>query len=152
VTSYPIAGRLLMHHELHAELVGLCRAGMPNEACGIAAGQADIVMKLHPLTNVSASPERYTVDPYEQLDAYRAIADAGLEPIAVYHSHPHTPARPSETDIAEAYDPDAAYVIVSLAEPTAVVRAFSIRDGDVTELIIQTPGAVDDDTAAERTA
>lgn len=124
------------------ELVARARAGLPNEVCGVAGGLADPeapaeVTRLYPLENASASPERYTVDPAEQLAVYRQMADDGLPCVAVYHSHPATPARPSTTDIAEAYDPDVAYIIVSLAEEEPSVRAFSIREGEVRELTIE---------------
>ncbi len=131
-------GILRLAEGIAEEIESLARAGLPNEVCGLGAGTGGTITRLFPLTNTAASPERYTVDPVEQLQAYRAIDDDGLEPIAVYHSHPVTPARPSATDIAEAYDTGAVYVIVSLAEGEQVVRAWEIRDGRPQELIITT--------------
>lgn len=136
VGDYPLGGTVRMSADLLAELVDVCAAGLPSEACGVAGGRPGEIVRLYPLTNVSASPERYTVDPEEQLHAYWAMADDGLESVAVYHSHPATPARPSLTDIAEAYDPDALHLIVSFAAEEPSVRAFTIRDGLVTEVTI----------------
>jgi proteasome lid subunit RPN8/RPN11 len=136
--DYPYAGSVRMSADLRADLVRLCSAGLPNEACGVAGGRPGEIVRLYPLTNVSASHERYTVDVDEQMDAYRAMADDDLECVAVFHSHPATPARPSRTDIAEAYDPDALYVIVSFAAEAPSVRAFTIRDGSVSETTIET--------------
>lgn len=119
---------------IYLELVERAREALPNEACGLGAGSNGVIVRLYPLTNTAASPERYTVDPAEQLQAYRDIDDAGLECLAVYHSHPATPARPSATDLAEAYDPHVAYIIVSLAADTPSVRAFEIQAGTSTEI------------------
>lgn len=136
--DYPFGGGVRVAPALLAELVALCEAGLPNESCGVVGGRPGEIVRLYPLTNLSASPERYTVDTEEQLEAYRAMADDGLESVAVYHSHPATPARPSRVDIAEAYDPDVIYVIVSFAAEEPSVRAFTIRDGHVTELTVET--------------
>ncbi|MHB1323206.1 MAG: M67 family metallopeptidase [Coriobacteriia bacterium] len=141
--SYPYRGTLGVAPELLDRLVALCRDGLPNEACGLVAGRGREVSALYPLTNLAQSAERYGLDPLEQLDAYYEIVEADLEPIGVYHSHPATPARPSAADIAEAYDPEAAYVIVSLAEREPTVRAFSIREGGVSELTLVIHPAAD---------
>ncbi len=137
IGDYPFAGTVLVAADLLAELISVCAARLPDEACGVAAGRPGEIVRLYPLTNVSASPEYYTADAEEQLEAYRTMADEGLECVAVYHSHPATPARPSTTDIAQAYDPDVLYVIVSFAVQSPSVRAFTIRDGSVTEVTIQ---------------
>ena len=136
--DYPVEGSLRLSPALMRELVDQCSAGLPNEACGVAGGRGDEIVRWYPLDNASASPERYTVDPEQQMEAYRAMADDELDCVAVYHSHPATPARPSLTDIAEAYDPDVFYVIVSFAVDKPSVRAFTIRDEQVTEVAIET--------------
>jgi proteasome lid subunit RPN8/RPN11 len=128
---------------LREELVAVCARDLPNESCGVAGGRPGEIARLYPLVNVAASPERYTVDPQEQMEVYRAMEDDGLECVAVYHSHPHTPARPSLTDIAEAYDPDVLYMIVSFAENAPSVRAFTIREGSVTEVAVETGASGD---------
>ncbi len=119
---------------VYLELVERAREALPNEACGLGAGTNGVIRRLYPLSNTAASPERYTVDPAEQLQAYRSIDNDGLQCLAVYHSHPATPARPSATDLAEAYDPHVAYIIVSLAADAPAVRAFEIQAGKATEL------------------
>lgn len=138
--SYPVVGSVRASAAVLADLVVHASAGLPNEACGVLGGRPGEIVKLYPLTNTAASNERYEVDPYEQMTAYRSMADDGLESVGVYHSHPETPARPSTTDIAEAYDAGAVYVIVSLAAEEPSVRAFRIREGEVGELTIETRG------------
>jgi proteasome lid subunit RPN8/RPN11 len=74
------------------------------------------------------------VDPKDLLRIYRDIDGNGWDVLAIYHSHTHTEAYPSPTDVRLAAWPEAYYVIVSLAdEANPVLRAFRIEDGQVTE-------------------
>jgi len=107
------------------------RAELPNEACGLLAGKGEVAEYRYGMTNADASSEHFTFVPAEQFQVMRSARSEGLDIIANYHSHPATPARPSEEDIRLAFDPNILYVIVSLAEPTPVVKAFHIRQGIV---------------------
>jgi len=115
------------------------RRESPNEACGYLTGTAGDVKKATPLTNVDRSPEHFSLDPCEQFTAVRQARAEGLEILAVYHTHPATPARPSTEDIRLAYDPAIVYVIVSLVPGRREANAFRIRQGTVTNetLIIE---------------
>ena len=124
------------------EVVAACLAGYPLEACGLLAGRvapdpADpveaVVVASHPATNAAASSRVYTVEPRDLLRADRAAEDAGLVLLGVWHSHTHTDAFPSPTDVAQAPDPGWWYVLVSLRDIEPVVRAYRIRDGRVVE-------------------
>ena len=103
----------------------------PNECCGIIAGKDGAAVKLFRTTNSEQSPYRYNVEPRELLQVYREIENNGWDLLGIYHSHTHTEARPSATDIRLAANwPDALYLIVSLGEgPEPVIRAFRI-DGE----------------------
>ncbi len=73
--------------------------------------------------------------------------DAGLELVAIYHSHPRGPETPSPSDIAHAFYPDSVYLIVSLAMPDQpMVRGFRITDRRAREVAI----IVGDDEKAGR--
>jgi anaerobic sulfite reductase subunit C len=111
----------------------------PHEACGYLTGTAGQVKKAIPLTNVDHSPEHFSLDPREQFAAVRQTRSEGLEILAVYHTHPASPARPSAEDIRLAHDPAIVYVIVSLVPGKREVKAFRIRQGTVTseELVIE---------------
>ena len=91
----------------------------PLECCGLLAGRRRATRRRAsatcPAGNAAASARVYTVDPRDHLRADRDAEDAGLEIIGVVHSHTHTPAYPSPTDIAQAPDPAWHYAIVSLA-------------------------------------
>ncbi len=112
-----------------------CLDGLPEEACGLLAGPpgtAEVVV-CYPTRNVEASARVYTVDPLAHLKADRDAESRGLEILGVFHSHTHTDAYPSPTDVAQA--PDAAwhYVIVSLKDAVPVVRAYRIVERTVEE-------------------
>lgn len=107
--------------------------GLPNEACGLLAGiVADgitYVKKIYCLTNIDASREHFSMDPKEQFSAIKDIRSNNLQLIGNFHSHPETPARPSEEDKRLAYDSKLLYGIVSLmAEDSPVFKVFHINE------------------------
>ncbi|UCG26261.1 MAG: M67 family metallopeptidase [Chloroflexota bacterium] len=117
-----------------AMLQQLCRA-YPLEGCGLLAGQADRVRRVYPVSNIRKSPAAYEMDPAEQLAAMIDMEERDWELLAIYHSHPHGPQVPSSADVSQAYYPEAAYVIVSLADrrrPRA--RAFTIISEQIGEI------------------
>jgi [CysO sulfur-carrier protein]-S-L-cysteine hydrolase len=119
-----------MTREQWAELVAHARGEKPNECCGILRMREGTVESLSRADNERASPYGYSLDPQSLLAAFKA-AEEGYR-VAIYHSHPRSPAEPSQTDINLAEYPDYLYVIVSLAgEPD--VRAWWIVDGKVEE-------------------
>ena len=67
----------------------------------------------------------------------RAAESEGGELIGVWHSHTHTDAYPSDTDVRQAAEPGWIYVIVSLKHPEPVTRAYRIRDGEIAEVEVQ---------------
>lgn len=120
------------------------REAAPNEACGLIAGKSGVPARVIRCTNVNPSPvNRYTIDPRDLVRAFREIEDRGDELVAIYHSHPSSPALPSPTDRADSEDdrgeqryPGVAYVLVTLMVEPAEIRAFRIERGAVTELVL----------------
>ena len=128
----------------------VAEAKKPAEACGLLAGElGDIDVKaVYPCRNIAPEEQRnslYEVDPLDHLKADRQAQANGWDIIGVYHSHTHTEALPSPTDIetAEHQDPSWHYILVSLRLPTPVVRSFTIVDGKVAEepLVLERPAA-----------
>jgi proteasome lid subunit RPN8/RPN11 len=116
------------------EIISHAREDAPNEACGIIAGNDGTAAKLYRALNAEASPYRYNVDPKDLLRIYRDLDKNGWDVLAIYHSHTHTEAYPSPTDVRLASWPEAYYLIVSLVdEKRPVLRAFRITDGTVSE-------------------
>jgi [CysO sulfur-carrier protein]-S-L-cysteine hydrolase len=119
--------------EVHAQMVAHCWAGLPLEACGLLAGTGATATVCYPTANVAESALVYTVDPKGFLLADRDAEARGLTIVGVFHSHTHTAAYPSPTDVAQAPDPDWHYVLVSLADGEPVVRSYRIAAGNITE-------------------
>jgi len=114
------------------KIIAHAQKGAPIEVCGYLASQNGVINRHFELTNIDESEEHFSFDPKEQFVAVKAAREEGLDLGAVYHSHPATPARPSQEDIRLAYDPQISYVIVSLADGQADVKSFKIKDGQVT--------------------
>ncbi len=107
----------------------------PNECCGILAGAGGIVLQHYRITNTEKSPYRYSMDGRELNQVLRELDDNGWEMQVIYHSHTHSPAYPSDTDVRLAANwPDPYYLLVSLMDKQSPdVRLFTIWDGTVTE-------------------
>lgn len=88
------------------------------------------------LANAAGSPYRYEIDAEEQARLMPQLEDGGEVVWAIVHSHVASPAVPSSADIGQALYPDSLHLICSLAEPVPVVRAWSIRDGEVAEVTV----------------
>ena len=73
------------------------------------------VKQLGGLTEHTRAEVAYFMDPQELLAAFKDMRQRGLDLTVIYHSHTHSPAYPSQTDIGLAYYPDAAYLIISFA-------------------------------------
>jgi proteasome lid subunit RPN8/RPN11 len=120
--------------ELYDQIVAHAIADAPNECCGMIATRDGQAVTIYPAQNAAASPLRYEIDGAEQYRIQIAIDDAGLDLGAIYHSHTRSDPYPSQTDINLAFYPDALYLIVGVAKAQAEVRAFEIRDGQVSEV------------------
>jgi [CysO sulfur-carrier protein]-S-L-cysteine hydrolase len=91
------------------------------------------VSVLFKMTNTDASNEHFTMEPREQFDVVKALRAQGNSMLAIYHSHPESPARPSEEDIRLALTPGVSHVIISLQNAEQpVIRSFKIEDSVVT--------------------
>jgi proteasome lid subunit RPN8/RPN11 len=107
---------------------------MPNEGCGLLLGSSDgIVTEVLASANVADSARLYEIDSRVLLQAYRRSEDDGQVVVGVFHSHTHSEAYPSSTDVAQAPDPTWHYVVVSLRDVPTVLRSFLIRDGVIEE-------------------
>lgn len=123
----------------YARMIGHCYDGLPLEACGLLAGPtpanpADADARIvYPTRNAASSSRVYTVEPRDHLRADRDAEERGFEIVGVFHSHTHTDAYPSPTDVAQAPDPGWHYVLVSLRDEAPVTRSYRIIDGKIVE-------------------
>jgi [CysO sulfur-carrier protein]-S-L-cysteine hydrolase len=120
------------------EMVGHAYDGLPDEACGLLAARPGTtkVELFVACRNADASSRTYSIGPDCWLQADRLLDERGLEVIGVMHSHTHTDAYPSPTDVDKAGNPLLAgwhFLIVSLREAEPVVRSYLIDDGNIAE-------------------
>ncbi len=131
--------------KIYKQMLAQSRALAPIEACGILAGSNGKVEKLYKMTNVENSRTHFMMEPKEQFATVKDIRSAGLEMLAIYHSHPVTPARLSAEDIRLALTPNVTYVILSLQsvrtpkESTngSAIKGFQISGTNITEVSIK---------------
>lgn len=128
---------LIISQQIIDQIIDHAKHGLPEEVCGYLAGTGKDVTRQFQLTNIDHSPEHFSFDPAEQFQVVREVRKESLVILANYHSHPETPARPSQEDIRLAYDPEISYVIVSLAAELPDVKSFRIRNGEVEKEEIQ---------------
>lgn len=105
----------------------------PYEVCGLLGVRPDGSFAHYPIDNAERSMTYYVMEPKQLLKAMRQIEDEEWG-LAIYHSHTHTQAYPSATDIRLAAYPEATYLIVTLQDRDRPdIRGFTIIDGEVAE-------------------
>jgi proteasome lid subunit RPN8/RPN11 len=138
-----VMGGLTIPESVAEQMLAHSRAELPNEACGLLAGDlaTGTATTFQPARNAEASPLRYDVHPDDLVRIVFGIEDAGDDLVGIFHSHTHTPAVPSPTDLRTAQYPDAFYVLASLSDPAAgpasALRAWRIRDGVSSEVSLR---------------
>ena len=90
----------------------------PYECCGLLLGRygADgkVVTETYPISNAreeSAKRNRFLIEPVELMRGERYALERDLEVVGFYHSHPNSPAVPSQYDLEHAW-PTYSYIIV----------------------------------------
>ena len=146
---HPGPASVVLTPELVQAIVDHARAEDPNEACGLVIGDrpaADggLARRFEPTRNRAASPYRYDIHPDDLLRLTIETDDADEVFWGIVHSHTHTPAVPSPTDIglATIYR-EPLYLLVSLSDDEAdpvtgqpSLRAWRIVDGDRNEVVL----------------
>jgi proteasome lid subunit RPN8/RPN11 len=118
-------------------VVSHARETAPAECCGVLLGTAGVVHEARPARNLATDPNRFLIDPKDHIDARRDARARQLEVVGFYHSHPHSAAVASATDVAEATYAGHLYLIVGLADETPDVRLFRFEAGAFVELAFQ---------------
>ncbi len=135
----------------HQEILAHLLRGYPLEACGLLGGRltegadrgedgggaGDVtVEQFVPCRNADASAKTFAIGPDGFLAADRQLGPTGLDVVGVVHSHTHTDAYPSPTDIEKGDNPMLAgwrFVIVSLRHETPTLRSYLLDGGVVAE-------------------
>lgn len=129
--------RLEIPNRIFEDMLDQARSEAPVESCGILAGRDGRVEKLYKMTNAEYRRDHYMMAPEQQFETVKDIRASSLDMLAIYHSHPETPARPSAEDIRLALTPNVVYVILSLLGNNGPsVKGFEIKDGTINEVPI----------------
>ena len=133
---------LLMGKRHSDEIIAHAMEENPNECCGILVGKDSEIHQTYRITNTVKSPYRYLMDPEEFLNTERNAERQGWNLLAFYHSHTHSAAYPSPTDVRMALQSgwlDVYYILVSLEHKgDPEMRAFRIEeDGGIVEKSLQ---------------
>jgi proteasome lid subunit RPN8/RPN11 len=124
--------------QLIEALFAQAQAELPNECCGVLAGRIEPegigrVVRCYPLRNAAASPVEYLSDAQDMFAAVRDMHRCGIDILAVYHSHPTTPAVPSRADRERNYSPEVVNLIISLQDGTPTMRGWRLTADSATE-------------------
>ena len=127
---------------IREELVDWLRSAAPNEGCGVlvadrVAEDGGVPSRFVGMRNVAESPFRYLMDPMEQLELLEQIDQNDEAVWGIVHSHLASPPYPSPTDIGLAAFPEAVYVLASFASEPPELRAWTIVDGAVNEVVLE---------------
>ena len=151
-------------------MVAEARSAAPYECCGLLAGQDGRVTRHYKITNIVAiegaemanfdaakishlrrlTPDEraeiaFVMDAREMSLAFKDMRANQLDLQVVYHSHPHSPSRPSPTDVKNATEFESVRKVLNLAEPlhliisleneaTPVLNVFRIVSSEVLQL------------------
>lgn len=127
---------LTLTKEQLQKMIAHVHSHAPLEACGLLAGRDSKVESVLEVTNQAQSPQRYVMDPIEQLHAFEWIDSNGLELLGIFHSHPTGPETVSPTDIAQAAYA-VVYVILARVEGSWRARGFWMENGAASEVALQ---------------
>ena len=124
---------MVVPDEIRQALTEHARSEAPNEACGLVVLRDGVAHRYVPGRNAAASPYRFEleVDPETWF-----LEDEGYE-LAVFHSHPSSPARPSRTDVENIGLWEGKPYLI-LAAGTGDLAAFTIEDGRITSVPLAT--------------
>jgi len=134
------SGIFLLPEILWAQIQNHLQANLPEEACGLIGGTYNpqsskwIANCAYPVENILHSPSLYYMDGRAQLAAFEQIDEAGMDLIAIFHSHPNGPAFPSETDRIKNYYRDAIQLICYLMGNDWNCRAYRFIGNEFHEI------------------
>lgn len=129
------------------QLIAQARRDAPHETCGMIGGKDGRALKIYPIKNVAANKViHYLMDGADQIAAMQDMDEQGYDILAIYHSHPVSPAYPSPTDRRDAYDPElgeplypgTVYLLITLMNPdTPEAHGYLLNGESVQEIPLE---------------
>jgi len=130
-----VSGSIHLSSEQRAQVSRYAARAYPEECCGVLigrrSGSAAQVDEILPTENRAEDrTRRYEIDPKALIDAHLTARERGAEVVGYYHSHPESPAVPSERDRSTAWT-DTSYLIVRVERGGATgIRSWSLSSGE----------------------
>ncbi len=131
------------------DIVGACEIAYPKEACGLLVGtvEGDGTARVIRVARIEASEnlapsgeEHFEIDPSLRLKLQKELRETSEKVIGLYHSHPNASPQPSATDLESAWEPDLAWLIVSVRDGQGVqLGGYIIETDDVQSSFIEIP-------------
>jgi proteasome lid subunit RPN8/RPN11 len=120
--------------KLREQIAAEAHAAFPNECCGLIEGTCDgdsaQISAIHPTRNLAEAPDRFEIDPAEQIRLMRALRGTAREIIGCYHSHPNGRAEPSKRDLQNAADKNFLWLIAAIgSDKNMQLSAFVYAGG-----------------------
>ncbi len=118
------------------QLLHLAQISPTTEVCGLIGSQQGKPRSCYPIDNIAEQPQQqFLLDPKQQIAAMTKIRERNEDLLAIYHSHPTSPAEPSQIDIDMASYPDALYFIISLnTKGVLELRGFKLGNNTAKEV------------------
>jgi proteasome lid subunit RPN8/RPN11 len=126
---------ITLSSDLLEDMITHAKTTLPQEACGFLIGSGTHASRFQAMPNSLASATAYEIDPALLAATFRSLRETGEELVGIVHSHPRGPAEPSTRDRERAFYPQAAHLIISLADADQPqVRGYRIIDGEAYEI------------------
>ena len=130
---------ITLPRQLVNQILHQAQSSPETEICGLVAAKDGRPTRCIQVDNIAEEPRRlFAMDPARQINAQRGIRERGEELFGIYHSHPHSPAQPSFTDLEQAGYPEALYIIVSLnTKGVLEMRGFRLMDNKAVQVQLE---------------
>ncbi|MEX2524981.1 MAG: M67 family metallopeptidase [Gammaproteobacteria bacterium] len=117
--------QLRLSNAIATALLKQARLSPRHEVCGLLGGRNTTAEHYYPVANIAGKPAlEYLMDPQQQIDAMRHMREREEDLLGIFHSHPDSPAQPSDTDLARAAYPDTIYIIAGPVGDDMTLNAF----------------------------
>jgi len=128
---------LQLPRAIYEAMLQEARGAPREEVCGLLGGRGDTAGRYYPVRNIAADPRcEFLMEPGAQIDAMRAMRERGESLLAIFHSHPDSPAAPSALDLARAAYPDTIYLIAATAGKEPAMNAYYYDGKDFEQIDI----------------
>ena len=126
--------KMTLSKDVYQALIEHAKSLAPIESCGYLAGKEQRLLRFFPMINKDNREDHFSFDPKEQFQVVKEARADELDLLAVYHSHPKSPARLSAEDVSLFNDEQMLYLILSLNEAQPVLKGFRIKKPSQTEI------------------